>query len=408
MNAQEHVFSMDGFKQYDDRLDGFRHDVARSRVVDAIIVPQGRSAPAIGRAALLARKADATLISLCSHDANAKEVGEYLEGLKGQAPLRWYAVDMPEGYRLPNAKLRAQETIPLLGRKGEDFNLPQKRNVGLAIGKMLNSEKIFFHDDDLRLSIASLEAVMKVLYKKRTAGLQCNGMPDRSVIQHAKLRLLKYHMAGRHYSTYEIVKSGQVSGNSLAVNPQTADGMNPEGIYNEDIIYAYPDYTIGLSGMARDHAYVQDIYNPYQAKRAAEEEFGDIFADGLYRNNSDHDLFYDPEYWQNQIEFRHSEHEWLMKNVGATRNGRYFSYLSRNISEFYQPMPEEDQEEIKSVLMAGLAVRETLQGEDFVDYMYAWEDDRRAWNAMRDNLPTPLTVDEALAHLALNSYVTNA
>jgi hypothetical protein len=413
MIMEKKYFSFNGYNSYKNHHSKFGQDILPpDGYVDAILVPQGRPAPAINRPARLAGRAETTLISLTSHDAVAKEVAEYIEGMGSGRPPISYAVDIPDGFEIPGVKLTAQEEIPGPGRKSKKFNLPEKRNAGLVIGKMTDMESLMYHDDDLYISLIALISVSQMLYRRHIAGLKNGGKEDRSVLQHGKLELIRHHTLRHLQDLYAGEKSGQASGNSMVVNPQKVDGMFPPGIYNEDTIFVHPSLEAGVSALTPDAKYLQDDYDPFQPKRAAEEEFGDIFADGLYtyadRWNGQ-DPLHSSKFWQSEIESRRREYEWQLDSLGAWRSPKIFGRADMTDYDphYYDPMPEEKQIKIGEALKAGLAINLTLNGQDFTNYMHAWEEDRRRWNAMMEKLPDKQTIKQALSYLALDDYFTN-
>jgi len=420
MSGAEKLFNIHDMQAYPDYQDMFNDGptppFTNSRI-DAIIVPQARSALHILGPAWLAYESDTVLMSMCSHETNAAEVGDILGSLKEWSPPVWYAVDIPPGYEIPGVKLRAQEEIPPQARKDEDFNLPEIRDSGLVTGKMIGSNGIFYHDDDERVERDGFEGARALLNGNDVAALKCADYPnmaDRSGIQHGKRETLYYHLSERWYEESRGVASGQGSGAALAVNPQIVDGHFVRGIYNEDTIFMHPSVVKGRAGLTPLHFYFQNHYNPFQPERTAQEEFGDLVHDGLYKSlrpkRGGVEVLYTQKYWQAEIESRRREYDKLLSSIEARRNPYYFDYSDRTLgkdSYFFDPMPEAKQAELRTALLAGLAINETLNGKDFVNYIRVWDEDRKRWNKMMSNLPQGRTIKQALAHLGLTSCVSN-
>lgn len=413
----EQIFDIDSIPDYSSYLHLLGNSPVQPEVnFDLIIVPQGRPPEAIERAATLAGAVGATLLSLCSHEAEADKVARVLTDMRG-GPIGWYAVDVPPGYAIPGFELTAQQRIPDLCAKDPGWNLSDKRNIGMAIGRMIGARRIFFHDDDLRVWPDALRQVGLMLHKRNIAGLKCGGFPDKSVLMHAKNEILAFQAndpefgIGSGRGASRRISAGQISANSMGVDPSRVLDHFPI-IYNEDWLFAYYSIQRGLAGVGRE-IYKQDHYNPFITERIRGEEFGDLVIDGLYNRLNDKlrgrptgDLS-DAAYWQATIEARRRQYEALMRAVPARRNPEYLSYFMRDPRHLIT-MPEEQQAKLQTILAAGLEVNEALQGDQFVDYMYAWKEERVNWRQMAKQLPSDLAVDEALKRLDLGSYTLAA
>lgn len=405
MYKPRNVFSLDGYISYKNHHKKYRPNYHKSGpMMDAIVVPHAREASSIERSALLASEANIPLVSLSSHKADFREVAEFLEGMQEYAPLTYYAVNFPDGFEIPNSDIRAQEEIPPFAIKPESFDLPQKRDAGLFLG-----ERILYLDDDLDIvrRLMGLKAIAAALEERAIAGPSCNPtMPDRSVIQHSKLALLKYHMNARNYSIAHGASSGQLSGNSMAVNTSLLDGHFVRRIYNEDLILDDPNRRARMSSVAPAR-YTQDVYDPYNPIRAAEEEFGDNFLDGLTATDDDETLL-SKRHWQRQLDSRMAEYDWSLSNLGASRNGNYANYMVvAGDPNYFEPMPKEQQEKIGNALRAGCEILIQLESKDFVNYKRAWDEDRARWNKMKRAQPKR-DIKQGLGYLGLNEYITNA
>lgn len=408
MYEPRNVFSLDGYANYKNNFKKYRRNPSgyskNAPMMDAIVVPHSRDASSIERSALLASEANIPLVSLSSHNADFRKVAEFLEGMQEYAPLTYYAVNFPDGFEIPNSDIRAQDEIPPFAIKPESFDLPQKRDAGLFLG-----ERILFLDDDLDIirRLMGLKAIAAALEGQAIAGPICNpSMPDRSVIQHGKLAILKYHLSARNYSSMRGVSSGQVSGNSMAVDTNLLDGHFVRRIYNEDVILDDPNRRARMSSVAEGR-YSQDVYDPYKPIRAAEEEFGDNFLDGLTAAPDDETLL-SKRHWQRQLDERMQDYDWSLSNLGARRNGKYANYLVvAGDPNYFDPMPKEQQEKIGNALRAGCEVLELLGTENFINYKRVWDEDRARWNKMKRAQPKR-NIKQGLGYLGLNEYLTNA
>jgi hypothetical protein len=391
-----------------------------------IVVPQGRSAEHILPAAQLAHESQTPLLTLCSHDANATDVARVLSTMHN-APTYWCAVDVPPGYRLPDVELTADQAIPEQCRKNEDWNLSDKRNIGLVLGEKTRAQQIFFIDDDVKkISKAALRRAEAALFLRQVVGFGCKGFPDKSVIMHAKEDILEFHHAPAQYRSS--LKAGSLSGNSSGVSLEHGTPYFPRGIYNEDWIFMSHAVATERAVMIPEY-YYQDEYNPYDAKRAQQEEFGDLVADGIYGlmkiDGNNLDLLGQPEYWQSVIGARRTQYELLLKAIKARRNPVYLGDLFSD-EEKNALMSVEAQNRLSIPLMAGMAINETLKANDFITYLHAWGEDSKRWRYMFEKLKfsnalwgrdrfergvkNPYDrrpIKEALGDLSLTSYATN-
>lgn len=418
----EKTFTLEGFPTYPDRHDQFGRDYkftvstihpSPAKPIELIVVPQGRGPEHIKRAATLAHLADAALISMCSHNADFREVAKFLESMGDKAPRRWYAVDVPPGYNPTGLNLTAQNKIPLPARKEKGFNLAQKRNAAHAVGIMAEIEAMLAHDDDLLIPLASLYSLQNMLYKRRIAGLENGGGRDRSVNQHANYDILQYHVSALLRSCIQGPPCGQLSGNSFAFNPQTAEGLNPNGIYNEDLRFVRRNMHNNQAGFA-PKKYFQDEYDPYaNPDRARREVFGDIFADGLHNQLAMH--YYDPdvvylkEYWDEMKNERWKQDVKQIKSIGQRRNPEYANYMAvwGDEDTYFNPMPAEQAVPMRNALMADLEVTEALEGRDFVEYYHADDEDFVEGERWKASLPVEKNLGNALARIGLTSFATN-
>jgi hypothetical protein len=411
--SKHETFTLVGHNPYTSHESRYRQDIIeplpKNRpVVDAIGVSQGRPAPAIERSALLANEGQTTLLSMASHGAKAVEVAEFLDGMNEKAPPEWWVGDIEPGYELPGVELTAQEEISPQARKDEGFDLPVKRDGLHLVEKMVGSRSLLLSDDDLLITYRAMTAVAGVARGRRRGGLRSGGKVDRSVNQHIKRDTLEYQLPGLWLYSDRGIGSAQTSENSSVIDPQEEDEHSPRRIYNEDTIKAYPSVEAGLAGLTRDAHYIQDDYDPYSPDRAAKEVFGDIYAGGLYDNERDADALYSAKYWQAQIEMYQHEYEWLFDNLGARRNREYLGYIASGdgIKYSLDPMPEAEQQKKGNALMGGLAVIETLVGENFTNYHNAHERDRKMYSKMMSELPKYKTRKEAFGYLGLKYFTS--
>jgi len=411
MSDQEKYSQESMVRPYLSHMDRLSLDVS----FDALIVPQGRSAEHIARAAHLARQASSTLISLCSHEAKVDEVASFLDNMP-DGPKSWYAVGVPQGYSIPGVDLTAHKEIPDLAHLPEDWNISDKRNIGLAIAKIIDAERILFLDDDMAITAAALSLAGLTLYLKDISGLECKEYPDNSAFMHVKAVIESYGLSLGEYSgrgqrsrhPKQTVRTGMLSGNSLAVNPRNVDEHFPK-IYNEDWLMMYKYIQNGKASVAPAESR-QDSYDPFKPERARQEEFGDIVGPGLYKNLGQADksgIGRTLSYWDQTIKERRDESFEMLEAIGAKHIKDYWPTLHSFLPPEVVAMPADEQALYRSTLEAGLEVSEQLNGNIIVDYIRAWREDQGRWAKMTEQLPRTKTIKQALSRLALDVYISN-
>ena len=147
-------------------------------------------------------------------------------------------------------------------------DLSLKRNIGLALSKMLGWDRIAFLDDDIHsLEAADIRAAAGLLDQFNMVGLGNQGYPDNSVVCHALREV------GIHQATF-------VGGGAMVVPGGRTTTFFPD-IYNEDWFFLLDEG--GLSPTAVTGRMVQEPYDPFRTtERAFGQEFGDCLAEGIY------------------------------------------------------------------------------------------------------------------------------
>jgi len=239
--------------------------------LDAIVVPAARPAHNLGDAITMARATQCHLVILCSMDARPAEVLDLLAARSFSAAT---VVEIKSDYEHKFFRFETSEWIK------QEFparvsDLSTKRNVGLALARLLAWRRIFFMDDDIRdLDAAALRATVSLVsgesptQRYYSAGMSSIDFPDNSVVCHARRKI------GEPQDIF-------VSGSALAVNCTESFGFFPD-IYNEDWLFFHRDAAEGRLGTS-GHTATQLRYDPFaDPQRAANQEFGDVIAEGLY------------------------------------------------------------------------------------------------------------------------------
>lgn len=231
--------------------------------LDAIIVPNGRSAPYLRHAIKAARETGATLLLLCSVHARAASAAREAD----RAGVRVRAIDIDVRRRDLVPAFRSSELLRE-NRFERRTDTSFKRNLGLLVADLAGWDKVLFLDDDIALPApGDLRAAAGLLDTHAAAGLANVGMPDNSVVCHA------FRDSGGRQDTF-------VGGGALAISRPSFGSFFPD-IYNEDWFFLLAEDRLrrtALTGTA-----FQSDYDPYRnAERAYSEELGDTLAEGLY------------------------------------------------------------------------------------------------------------------------------
>ena len=366
-----------GIRQYDTHRSLAGHRVLgipRFGAVglDAIIVPGTRPATYLDHAVTLARAAKCSLVILCSHYLDGREVKEYLDARSFSKAI---VIQLPAGYSHRLFDFRGLLAIkdqlpPACGSHVTDLSM--KRNVGLVLAKMVGWRRVFFLDDDIRdISYPDLQRTVDMLRSFSAAGMWVTEFPDNSIVCHAN------RMTGGSQDVF-------VSGAALAVDCEGDIGFFPD-IYNEDWLFFFDAASKGELGNSYLKA-TQLYYYPFaNAERAAWQEFGDVLAEGLYallhlRRDVGQAT---SEYWEKFLE--------------ARRN-----FLETALSRVNQAPPDM-QDEITASLYSALKVLGDIPPDLCTRYVEAWRQDltlwKRRWAAIRE-MPS---VDAALEELGLET-----
>jgi hypothetical protein len=338
--------------------------------LDAIIVPGTRPAAYLDHAVTLARAAQCSLVILCSHDLHGHDVKEYLDARSFSEAI---VVDLQPGYENPLFLFQGLEELKAQFPQECGYfvtDLSMKRNIGLVLARMLNWQRVFFLDDDIRdIAYPDLQSTVNMLGSYSAAGLWVTQFPDNSVVCHAN------RITGGSQDVF-------VSGAALAVNCTGDIGFFPD-IYNEDWLFFFDAAAKGKLGNSYLKA-TQLTYYPFaNAKRAAWQEFGDVLAEGLYallHLQMDVDQATDV-YWDFFLE--------------ARRN-----FLEATLSRV-EEAPFEMRDEITASLQSAVKCLNGITPDLCARYAVAWRQDLLAWKDRLAEVGVMPSVDAALAELGL-------
>jgi hypothetical protein len=345
--------------------------------LDAIIVPGTRPAAYLDHAVTLARAAQCALVIVCSQDLDGRDVKDYLAARSFRDAV---VIDLPPRYSHPLFFFRRLREIEdqLPHECGYHVtDLSMKRNIGLALARMLGWQRIFFLDDDIRdIAPQDLQRTVDMLGSFSAAGMRVTDFPDNSIVCHAN------RMTAGSQDVF-------VSGAALAVNCDSHMGFFPD-IYNEDWLFFFDAASkgqLGNSNLKATQLYYYPFANP---QRAAWQEFGDVLAEGLYALlHLDMDIGQATSaYWDHFLE--------------ARRN-----FLEATLSRAEQAPPDMRDEIVASLHRALKCLSGITPGVCAL-YVEAWRNDREDWKRRLAGIPEVGSVEAALAELGLKTTPTDS
>ena len=234
--------------------------------LDAIVVPASRPASHLKPAINLAAELGVSLVALCSKQTRGEQVEKRVSASPGARAL---VVEIPENWDHPNFPTRTSSRSFKEANAGRASDLSAKRNIGLLLARLHGWNKIAFVDDDVTL--ARTDGIARLagqLDRHQVAGMIVKSYPDNSVVCHAR------RDAGLRQDVF-------LTGAVLGVHCNNLPLSFFPDIYNEDWVFLAPEAAsrqLPSVGCA-----MQPEYDPYASpERARCEEFGDLFAEGLY------------------------------------------------------------------------------------------------------------------------------
>jgi hypothetical protein len=308
--------------------------------VDAIVVPTARHARQLHTAISCAKELGCALVVLCSKKASATDAAR----LARKAGIELIAIDTRQ---LPPDLLPTFKT----SRFGylDPRDTATKRNVALLFAHLIGWERIFFLDDDITLTAASVSNAVAALDTHHVVGLHVAEFPDNSVVCHAARAL-------------DWTQQTFMGGGALAVHVRSSERSFFPQVYNEDWLFLLGEQELRPAAILGEA--IQAKYDPFaNRQRARFEEFGDTLAEGVF---------------------------WLLDNgtniTGANLgHWRKFSSDRRRFvkSLLMRSGQADDGERITTALKAALERNNTIGPDLYVDYLDAWRIDRDRW---RDHL----------------------
>lgn len=267
---------------------------------DAIVVPTHRPAARLRCSIDLASRTQTPLIVLCSGGAYKEAIVK----MAARSGAEAYAADVPSGHPLRVGFRTSANGELAAANLGRNPDLSVKRNLGLALARVLGWKKLMFLDDDIHgVAPSTVVALADALEGHSVSALIPVDFPDNSVVCHAN------RLGGGKQEVF-------ASASCMGTRCDRDDLAFFPSVYNEDWFFFAQEaasHQIARVGESR-----QRSYDPYRDPiRAASEELGDLLAEGLYArlDISEEIWTVDDGYWREFITRREEFHERVLKSL---------------------------------------------------------------------------------------------
>jgi hypothetical protein len=348
-------------------LDESRRHPSRSRF-DAIIVPTYRPVSHLDFCIGLALRTRIPLLAVCSKEVHGREVVE----VASQVGIEAFAIDLPSANPFGIAFATSSDAELVATSPGWTRDVSMKRNLGLVLARLLGWPRLMYLDDDIRgVAVDDVDAMVAALEDHSVSALIPEHFPDNSVACHA------HRLGGGMQDVF-------ASASGIGVRCDRDDlGFFPN-IYNEDWFFFSEE--AASHKIAKVGVSYQIPYDPYDNPlRAAQEEFGDLLAEGLYARLDINEGIsgVDIEYWSSFIETRMAFHERVTTALGQL----------------------EDRELAAKATDSVRAARDQLNQitpylcQKFVDL---WRSDLAQWRSYLTKLPRVDSIKDAFEYLGLD------
>lgn len=337
--------------------------------VPAIVVPTVRNPATMHASLRLARDLGRPMVALCSQWSSAEIVHKQAELLG--APV--IAVDVTGDAKLPAFSCDTLLAAEKHGKLNRANDVSIKRNLGLAVARMLRWPQVAFLDDDItNLQAGTVRNAGGLLRDYNVSAIRNVGFPDNSVVCHARREV------GLPQDVF-------VGGGAMAVRVNGRTPFFPT-IYNEDWLFL-----VGRRNVERVavHGWVkQEPYDPYLSpERARSEEFGDCLAEGLF-SLSDHDRpmqAADERFWRAFLDDRIAMIDEILVRLDTHR-------------------PDERRTRIIQAVKVARGRCQVIEPAFCVAYLKAWQADLDVWKRFQTGLPPHDDPVAAFAALGLKAY----
>jgi hypothetical protein len=353
---------------------------SRSRL-DAIVVPAARPSSGLQEVLSLSAQLSVPLVVLCSRQTQVEQVAKRVTDTFGARAL---VVEVPEGYKLTEGPALAAATRFQEASARRTSDLSVKRNIGLLLGRLRGWNKILFVDDDIsRFRPSDIERLTDYLDRHAVASMVSRSFPDNSVVCHAR------RLAGLKQDVF-------VGGAVLGVNLRRPGLSHFPDIYNEDWFF------FARQANARDLPKIGEVhqaeYLPFlDPKRAEDEEFGDLLAEGLYARfettpgrefRDQFALATREDYWRRFIGIR----------------GEMIDRVKVRLSRAQHDHPT-IQQALESLRRSENQLSR-IPPALCVDFMESWQEDDVRWHETVARSDATLSERDALAELGLTHWIS--
>ncbi len=232
---------------------------------NAILVPTYHQASGLNYSMDLARRTGIPLIVACSKAARKEQV----VAMAAAANVAVFALDLPLVNPLGISFATSTDEEIRAASPGWTRDLSMKRNLGLILARMLDWNRLMFLDDDIfGVGESDVDALATALDNHNVSALIPKEFPDNSVACHA------HRLGGGVQDVF-------ASASGMGVRCDRDDLAFFPNIYNEDWFFFSEE--AARRKIAKVGVSQQEAYDPYEDPlRAAQEEFGDLLAEGLY------------------------------------------------------------------------------------------------------------------------------
>ena len=351
-------------------LDEPRWAPVRARF-DAIVIPTHRPSARLRYGIDLASRTQTPLFVLCSGRAYKEAVVK----MAARTGVEAYAVDIPSGDPLRvGFRTSANEELGA-ANLGRNPDLSVKRNIGLALARLLGWKKLLFLDDDIHgIATSAVAKLAEALEGHSISALIPSDFPDNSVVCHAN------RLGGN------VKQDVFASASGMGVRCDRDDLAFFPNIYNEDWFFFAEEaasHKIARVGESRQRSY--DPY--YHPMRAASEELGDLLAEGLYaRLDIGEEIWtVDADYWRYFIDRRAEFHERVLKALDSLD----------------APKREEAARAARSV-QAAQSQLERITPQLCQTFVRLWRSDLKRWHWYLEGLPPQGSPAAAFKYLGLD------
>lgn len=339
---------------------------------DAILVPTYRPADRLEHAIDLARRTQILLIVLCSQAAHAREAIE----MASRANIDALALDLPPVVPLGIAFATSSDEQLTAASPGWARDLSTKRNLGLILARLRGWTRLMFLDDDIYgITEDDVAALAAALDDHSVSALIPETFPDNSVACHA------YRLGGGMQDVF-------ASASGIGVRCDRDDLAYFPNIYNEDWFFFSEEaasHRIAKVGESR-----QIAYDPYEnPARAAQEEFGDLLAEGLYARLDINQGIWNvnTDYWSTFIERRRTFHERVTQALARRLSDRELAATAAKARKSIRAAQDQ-----LNLITPSLCQR----------FVELWQSDLADWRWYLTKLPRFASLADVFAYLALD------